>query len=478
MDVLKEQKRLSAVRNLKILDSENEKDFDDLVVLAAMIFDVPISTISIIDSHRQWFKASVGLSIKETPREISFCDHAIRQTGPFIVADATRDVRFANNPLVTEEPHLAFYAGVPLHDSENLAIGTFCIMDNRPKQLTEHQVNILNILANQAVKLLELRAERNKYRDLNQQKDLINQQLEEITQRWQFAIEGSGDGVWDWNIQTNQTYFSKKWKSMLGYEPHEISNTYQAWVSLMHQDDVKNVIKKLDEYMAGKTSEYKLEVRMRCKDSSYKWILTRGMVVEYDPGGLPKRMVGTHTDISIRKQTEEMIWRQANFDSLTGLPNRRMFFDRLKEEIKKAARAKNKFALMFIDLDGFKQVNDSYGHKTGDNLLIQVVLRVSQCIRECDTFARLGGDEFTIIVTDIEKIEALDFITDKILNVINKPFQLGVNKVNVSASIGVSVYPDSSSNGDTLISLADSAMYEAKLQGKNSWFLSKPSQSD
>lgn len=475
MESTTELKRLSAVKKLEILDSANEKDFDDLVTLAALVFDVPISTVSIMDSYRQWFKASVGIGVKETPREISFCDHAIQQFQPMIVPDASLDSRFVSNPLVTGEPHLAFYAGVPLLNSENLAIGTFCIMDSKPKQLTPKQIEILNVIANQVVKLLELRAERNKYRDLVLEKETVNKELEEIKQRWQFAIEGSGDGVWDWNIQTNQTFFSKRWKSMLGYHVDEIPNTHQAWISLIHKDDIPNVTKKLNDYLAGKVSEYKCEIRLLCKDNSYKWILSRGMIVESDPGGLPKRMAGTHTDISSRKHTEEMIWRQANFDLLTGLPNRRMFFDRLKEEIKKATRARNKFALMYIDLDGFKEVNDKYGHKTGDNLLIQVVQRVSVCIRACDTFSRLGGDEFTIILTELNSVEDIDFVATKVLAVINQSFQLGVNKAMISASIGVSVFPEHTNDSDTLISLADSAMYLAKTQGKNRWIIASQS---
>lgn len=470
-----EQNRLSAVRKLEILDSENEKDFDDLVSLAALIFDVPISTVSIMDSYRQWFKASVGVSIKETLREISFCDHAIQQFEPMIVPDASLDSRFVSNPLVTGEPHLAFYAGVPLLNSDNLAIGTFCIMDSKPKHLTPKQIEILNVIANQVVKLLELRAERNKYRDLVLEKETVNKELEEIKQRWQFAIEGSGDGVWDWDIHNNQTFFSKRWKSMLGYEIDEIPNTYQAWLSLIHKDDIANVTKKLNDCIAGKTNSYKTEIRLLCKDNNYKWILSRGMVVEFDPGGLPKRMAGTHIDISARKHTDEMIWRQVNFDLLTGLPNRRMFFDRLKEEIKKATRTRSKFALMFIDLDGFKEVNDKYGHKTGDNLLIQVAQRVSECIRACDTFSRLGGDEFTIILTELNSVEDIDIVATKVLAVINKPFQLGVNKALISASIGISVFPEHTNDSDTLISLADSAMYLAKTQGKNRWIIASQS---
>ena len=469
LDILQEQNRLKAVNSLEVLDTARESDFDDLVNLAARIFEVPISTVTILDSHRQWFKAAVGITVKETPRDISFCTHAIQQYDPLIVADTKYDPRFANNPLVVDKPHLAFYAGVPLRTSDDLAVGTFCIMDQAPRELSNHQVEILKILANQAMKLLELRAERNKYRDLVIEKELINKQLDESKQRWQFALEGSGDGVWDWDIENHHSYFSPKWKEMLGFSDEELPNVPETWFSLIHKEDLPKVEQKLNDYLTNKTVEYKHEHRVRCKDQSYKWILTRGMIVERGVDGQPKRMVGTHTDISNRKQTEEIIWRQANFDSLTGLPNRRMFFDRLKEAVKRASRAKQMFIVMFIDLDGFKEVNDNLGHKAGDNLLIQVTQRVNLCIRESDTFARLGGDEFTIILSSLKNLDVVGEMAEKILNTINKPYDLEKNKAIISASIGMSVYPNNSTDIDTLISLADNAMYEAKAKGKNCW---------
>lgn len=471
ISTLIEQNRLEAVRNLEVLDTANESDFDDLVGLAAMIFEVPISTVTILDSRRQWFKAAVGLTVKETARDISFCTHAIQQYDPLIVPDTKYDPRFAKNPLVINEPHLAFYAGVPLRTSDDLAVGTFCIMDTTPKQLSTHQVGILKILANQAIKLLELRIERNKYRDLVIEKELINKQLDESKQRWQFALEGSGDGVWDWDIENNHCFYSTKWKEMLGYADDNLPNNPETWLSLIHKEDLPKVKQKLNDYFSNNSFEYKFEHRVLCKDQTYKWILTRGMVVERGISGQPKRMVGTHTDISNRKQTEEIIWRQANFDSLTGLPNRRMFFDRLNEEVKRASRAKQMFALMFIDLDGFKVVNDHFGHKSGDNLLIQVAQRVSLCIRESDTFARLGGDEFTVILSGLKSMDAISDMSEKILNTINMPYQLETHQATISASIGLSVYPNHSIDMDTLISLADAAMYEAKTKGKNCWVI-------
>lgn len=469
MDNALEQKRLNAIQNLEILDTAAESDFDDLVKLAAMIFEVPMSTVTIVDADRQWFKAAVGLPVKETPRAISFCTHAIEQDEPMVVSDTAHDARFAQSPLVTKDPHLGFYAGVPLKTADNLAVGTFCIMDKKPRQLTPRQLDILKILANQATKLLDLRMQRNKYRDLLIEKELINHTLNETEQRWKFALEGVGDGVWDWNINNDQVILSKTWKQMLGYAEDELTNNKNTWLSLIHKDDLDKAIKSLNQYLQKKTPEFRLEHRLLCKDQRYKWILTRGMVVEINKDGSPKRMVGTHTDISKRKESEDIIWQQANFDSLTGLPNRRMFFDRLNEEIKKSARKKTMFALMFMDLDGFKEVNDEFGHQAGDDLLKAVTLRVSQCIRASDTFARLGGDEFTIILSAIEHAQASGIIAEKILKAISTPFELAVGKVSISASIGVSIYPQHGSTSDKLISVADSAMYDAKAQGKNCW---------
>lgn len=260
---------------------------------------------------------------------------------------------------------------------------------------------------------------------------------------------------------------------MLGYDDQELPNHRDTWMQLIHEDDLDKSKQTIASYLNGELPEYRLEHRLRCKDQSYKWVLSRGMIVEWNADGSPSRMVGVHTDINKRKETEDLIWRQANFDALTGLPNRRMFFDRLKEEIKKSVRNNNTFALMFIDLDGFKEVNDTYGHQVGDELLQAVAESISGCIRASDTFARLGGDEFTIILSSMENNDACSFVAEKILKHIHTPFSLSVGKVTISASIGVALYPDNGATHDKLISAADSAMYDAKAKGKNCWVYAK-----
>lgn len=470
-----EARRMAAVREIDILDSAPETDFDDIVKLAALIFKVPISTVTILDVHRQWFKAAIGLPVKETPREISFCTHAIEQMEPLVVEDTAKDQRFSKNPLVTESPKLGFYAGVPLRNSENQAIGTFCIMDTLPRALSDHELEILKIFANQVMKLLELRFERNRLKQLMTERNLLYKDLEESEQRWKFALEGAGDGVWDWNVKSGQMFFSKRWKEMLGYgDNDELLAHYNTWLSCIHEEDVTVAQQNLKDHLDQRSEGFRAEYRVLCKDNRWLWVLSRGVVVQRDAEGQPIRMVGTHTDISERKETEELIWKQANFDALTGLPNRRMFFHRLKEEIKRALRAKQVFALIFIDLDGFKEVNDASGHQVGDELLIEISKRLTQCIRQSDTLARLGGDEFTIILGALENRVAVEAIANKLLKTLNAPIQLNSHTASISASVGIAIFPDHGDDGDSLISRADTAMYEAKAQGKNCWVVFEP----
>ena len=291
--------------------------------------------------------------------------------------------------------------------------------------------------------------------------------LRESEERWQFAIEGAGDGVWDWNVQTGEVLYSRRWKEMLGYTEHEIGNQMEEWSSRVDPEALPEVMAELQAYFNGETSNYLNEHRMRCKDGSWKWILDRGKVVSRDAIGKPLRMVGTHTDISKQKASEEAIWKEANFDALTGLPNRRMFYDRLALEIRKTERAGLPLALLFLDLDRFKEVNDALGHAKGDLLLQQATQRLSQCLRAGDTVARLGGDEFILIVSELDDISGVQRVAQDILCRMAEPFQLDNEIAYVSASIGITFYPQDATTIENLLKNVDQAMYAAKNQGRN-----------
>lgn len=187
----------------------------------------------------------------------------------------------------------------------------------------------------------------------------------------------------------------------------------------------------------------------------------------FDNKGNVLRHVALFSDITKKKASEEAIWKQANFDTLTGLPNRRMFNERLRQEIKKASRDKLPMALLFIDLDGFKAVNDTLGHDFGDMLLKQVADRLLQCVRTTDTVARLGGDEFTVILSELKEPGDVVKIAQQLLHCLDRPFQLKHEVAHISGSIGISLFPDDSTDAEVLIKNADQAMYRAKQQGRN-----------
>ena len=292
--------------------------------------------------------------------------------------------------------------------------------------------------------------------------------LRETEERWKLALECTGDGVWDWHIPSGQEYYSKRHQEMFGYAEHELGNLFSEFDKLIHPDDLAQAQRDRQAHFDGLTSTYSNERRVRCKDGSWKWALSRGMVVSRDAQGQPLRMIGTHTDISERKRSESLIWSQANFDSLTGLPNRRMLRDRLEQDIIKGRRDGTQLALLFIDLDHFKEVNDTLGHDSGDRLLIEAARRIRECVRESDTVARFGGDEFTVLLPELNADTAhLERILQDVLNTLARAFHLGEEQVFVSASIGITMYPQDATEVESLFKNADQALYAAKGAGRN-----------
>ena len=424
----------------------------------------------------------------------------------------------------------------------------------------------------------------------NQERETARQALSESEERWKFALEGSGEGVWDRNLKTGEVVFSKRYREIHGFGESDLVGTEETWAKRIHPDDLPLVEADREAYFSGKTQVYANERRMRRQDGSWKWILSRGMVVARDAQGRPARMIGTHTDIterhrreeelrlaatvlntmdeavvvtdvdnrivsvnpaftaitgylpeevagkdpgllasgmhtpefyremretltnsgswhgeiqnrtkngklyvewlsikqvrdnqgltthyvavfsdiSERKAAEEHMQHMAHYDILTGLPNRTLFADRLQQAIAKARRDKTHLALMFIDLDQFKPVNDMFGHHVGDLLLKAVAGRLQQCLRrESDTVARLGGDEFVVILPEIEAVLDARKVAGKILHALKQPFDIAGHDIRISSSIGIAAYPDHAGDEKQLLKSADEAMYHAKEHGRD-----------
>ncbi|WP_296511125.1 EAL domain-containing protein [Rhodoferax sp.] len=286
-------------------------------------------------------------------------------------------------------------------------------------------------------------------------------------ERWKLALESTGDGVWDWHIAEGREFFSKRLLDMYGFTEAELEQNPDELDQRTHPEDLAQMLNDRQAHFEQLTPTYSNEHRILCKDGTWKWILTRGMVVLRDADGKPMRMVGTHTDISARKAAESLVRQQAYFDPLTGLPNRRMLRDRVEQEIKRNRRDGKRLAILFMDLDHFKEVNDTLGHDSGDVLLVEAAQRLRACVREHDTVARMGGDEFTLLISELEAGQGLEHLLQKLLQNMSAAFVVGQERVFVSASIGVTFFPDDGSEVETLYRNADQAMYAAKNAGRN-----------
>lgn len=293
--------------------------------------------------------------------------------------------------------------------------------------------------------------------------------LRESEERWKFALEGAGDGVWDWNLKTGDVFYSNQLKAMLGYREEDISNRFEEWERLLHPEDSRKFKRAIDLVLLGETVAFTCEFRMLTKDGNWRWILARGKAVEVDASNVPTRIIGTNSDITERKWSEALIHHQATHDMLTNLPNRPLFNDRLTLAMAEAQRSGKKLAVIFLDLDNFKNVNDMMGHVVGDQLLLQAAERIRGEVRDMDTVARMGGDEFTFLIPLLTDRSEAEDIARRVSNVLSAPFIVEGTQFNISGSMGIALFPDDGTDDLALMKHADMAMYEAKKAGKNTW---------
>ncbi len=362
-----EVERLRTLRELNILDTVAEVEYEDITLLASQLCGMPVAMVSLVDGERQWFKSKVGTETTETPRDVAFCGHTILSDDLFVVNDALTDARFADNPLVTGKEQVRFYAGAPLVTPEGHALGALCVVDHTPRSLSPEQANALKALARQVVAQFKL----------------------------------------------------------------------------------KRTVKRLSEALVN------------------------------------------------QKIAEKQLEHSARHDGLTGLPNRTLFLDRLERCIGRSRRdPSQKFAVLFLDLDRFKIVNDSLGHAAGDHLLTIVAQRLAGSIRDNDsvshavksptvmaieaascpidastTVARLGGDEFTLLLEGLHSEADAARVAQRLLHELSKPVSFNGQELNASASIGIVMNGDSYNTADELLRDADVAMYRAKLHGRGQFML-------
>ena len=290
--------------------------------------------------------------------------------------------------------------------------------------------------------------------------------LRQSEERYILAARGANDGLWDWDLIADTVYFSPRWKEMLGYTETEISENISEWFQRAHPDEEQRLQDDLMAHLRGETSHFESEHRLRHKDGSYRWMLCRGLVVR-GANDRPQRIAGSLTDITRRRMAEEQLKHDALHDALTGLPNRVYFVEQLDKAIALTKLKDNyRFAVLFLDLDRFKVINDSLGHLVGDELLIEASRRLQTCLRTGDTLARFGGDEFVILLRDIQGIQDAQDVAERIQQLLSAPFELANQKLFTSASIGITLGTRQYKQPEDLLRDADTAMYQAKAEGK------------
>lgn len=289
--------------------------------------------------------------------------------------------------------------------------------------------------------------------------------LRESEARFSLAMRGANDGLWDWNLITNETYYSPRWKSMLGYAEDEITHTPGEWLERIVPEDRERVRTAIASHLAGETDHFECEHRIVHRDTSRRWMLSRGLAV-FNRDGEPTRMAGSLTDITIRKVA----------DPVTGLPNRVLFLDRLGRAIERNKRGSSRlFAVLLLDLDRFKMINDSLGYAAGDRLLVTVSSRLEEGLRaedlvvrygESQALARLGGDEFAILLEDLTRASDATRIANRLQETMKQPFGIEGHEIYATVSIGIALSSTGYENPDDVVRDAEIAMHRAKAHGK------------
>ena len=293
--------------------------------------------------------------------------------------------------------------------------------------------------------------------------------------RYRLAAQGANDGLWDWDLETGSVYYSPRWKAMLGYDDAEIGDGLAEWLDRVHPDDLPRLRADIDAHLRREDQNLSSEFRIRHRDGQYRWVLCRGIAVK-DPERATLRAAGSLTNISDRKLAEEQLRFEAMHDSLTGLANRSLLADRLTHSLARNSRdPANRFALLYIDLDEFKVINDSLGHQVGDKLLIEVARRLSACARKVDTIARIpgdhvariGGDEFVMLLEDLASPEDALRVAERVHSTLAEPFSLGGHELVARGSVGIATSDAGYSRPEEVLRDADTALYQAKQAGKS-----------
>lgn len=492
--------RLAALRRAKILDTPPSPAFDDIAKVAAFICGTPIALVSLLDEDRQWFKARIGLPISETPRDVAFCSHAILGREVFEVGNALEDERFADNPLVTGEAHVRFYAGAPLVDDDDHALGTLCVIDSEPRTLTDAQKDALAALARQVMAQIATLERAAELRALQQAEAESNARLTALVARLETRdrslrlLNEMGDMLQSSRTLDEVHLTITDFAERLFERRSGVVSTLDA-----HREDARLIAAwgpnrasaasfASDECWAirrGRSHQSRSDRGVRCAHLGAGSHVCVPMLAGGEVRGALH--VALESDAEAIEQmhvveatAERLALAMANFrlrdslrsqsvtDPLTGLYNRRYLDEVLARELRRSARHKHPFTIAIIDVDHFKRVNDTIGHDGGDAVLRAIALFLRQNVRDEDLVCRYGGEEFVVGFVEgslegcLARAEALCRGV-KALQIVHAGRAIGP----VSISIGVGHALHDGVTPDTLLRAADGALYRAKAEGRD-----------
>lgn len=302
---------------------------------------------------------------------------------------------------------------------------------------------------------------------LNRMAREARQNLGDAQARLSLAMDIASVGYWEWDPENQKAYFSPEWKRLLGYADHELPSDHEEWLSRLHPDDQQSALTATQVALTHRGG-WDMELRLRHRDGNWRWFLSRGLITR-DDAGQPIKVRGVYLDITERKHTETRIRQISQHDPLTDLPNRALIHEFAQPLLAAARRDGSLIAVLFVDLDRFKPINDEHGHAVGDEVLKKVARRLRVSVREADLVGRLGGDEFLVLLVGLRSDEAAARVARVCLKRLNQPYQVGELKLHTTPSIGISMFPRDGKNMETLIRHADEAMYEVKHSGRNNF---------
>jgi diguanylate cyclase (GGDEF)-like protein len=487
-----ESARLAALAEYKILDTLPETTFDDLALLASELLAAPIALVTFVDADRQWNKARMGLDDAETPREQSFCSQTILQDDVFEVSDALADERFAGNPAVACVGGIRYYAGAPLITSDGFKLGTLCVLDRVPRQITAQQREALRVLARQVVALLELRRALTNLSRSYLQLHLLAEmsrmlQICPACEETYDIIAGFGrqlfptdcgriflrsrasgelERVADWGESPSRRetlQVNDCWALRRG-EPHAVVTASGGLIC---------------PHLAATPLEYSLCVPLTAQGETLGALTLVGQPAAQPQPGRPAFLTESKKSLAVAMaqsvalalgnlRMRETLESQSVRDSLTGLFNRRYLEESLDRELAHATRHQLPLGLIMTDLDNFKSYNDRFGHFSGDDLLRSIADVLRGGVRAGDIACRYGGDEFAIILpgASLEVTRARAEDLRQSIKQLHRIFQQQAVEP-VTLSTGVAAYPQHGSTAHDLLRLADVALYRAKAQGRD-----------